>query len=186
MTDNPILRRDAFTRHEKIDLCRGLFAALVVVAHAIQIAWAVHPGGVAAMSPRLHDALDAIFRTGTIYVMGFFVISGYCIHLSVARQLAAGRFRLQPYLIARLTRILPLYYLGLILAVAVEWTIADARPITWPHGVEGQVLVGQLVLIQNVTETFGSFAPSWSITNEAFYYVLYGLLACLAAGGVRR
>ncbi len=177
---------DAFTRHEKIDLCRGLFAALVVVAHAIQIAWVVHPQAVATMGPLWYGALDAVFRTGTIYVMGFFVISGYCIHLSVARQVDSGRFAFKPYLVARLTRILPLYYLGLLLAVAVEWVIADARPVTWPHGVEAPVIAAQLVLLQNLTETYGSFAPSWSITNEAFYYLLYGGLACLAAGGVRR
>ena len=186
MTRNSTSRTAGFTRHEKIDLCRGLFAAMVVVAHAIQIAWVVHPSAETSMSPAFRDVLDAVFRTGTIYVMGFFVISGYCIHLSVARQIENGRFAPGPYLVARLSRILPLYYLGLLLALAVEWAIADARPVTWPHGVEPSAFAGQLILIQNLSETFGSFAPSWSITNEAFYYMLYGLLAWLAAGSVRR
>ena len=32
------------------------------------------------------------------------------------------------------------------------------------------------MLIQNFSETYGSYAPSWSITNEVFYYVFYGLI----------
>jgi peptidoglycan/LPS O-acetylase OafA/YrhL len=167
-----------FTRHEKIDVCRGLFAALVVLAHALQVAWVVHPGSDAQLPVTLREALDAMFRTGTIYVMGFFVVSGYCIQLSVGRQLDSGQFSLGPYVAARLSRILPLYYLGLLLALVVEWAIADARPITWPHGVEPGVIVAQVFLVQNLSQTYGSFAPSWSITNEVFYYLFYGALAC--------
>jgi peptidoglycan/LPS O-acetylase OafA/YrhL len=39
-------------------------------------------------------------------------------------------------------------------------------------------------MIQNFTQTFGSFAPSWSITNEVAYYILFGLLAA-ACGPLR-
>jgi peptidoglycan/LPS O-acetylase OafA/YrhL len=175
VTEDATMNR--FTRHEKIDVCRGLFAALVVLAHALQIAWVVHPGVDARMPEMLREALDALFRTGTIYVMGFFVVSGYCIQLSVARQLDAGQFSVGQYIAARLSRILPLYYLGLLLALIVEWAIADARPVTWPHGVEPGVILAQVCLVQNLSQTYGSFAPSWSITNEIFYYVFYGVLA---------
>ncbi len=34
--------------------------------------------------------------------------------------------------------------------------------------------------MQNLSQTFGSFAPSWSITNEMFYYIFYGALVCFA------
>ena len=36
-------------------------------------------------------------------------------------------------------------------------------------------------MIQNLTQTFGSYAPSWSITNEVFYYVFFGLLTFAVA-----
>jgi peptidoglycan/LPS O-acetylase OafA/YrhL len=39
------------------------------------------------------------------------------------------------------------------------------------------------LVVQNFTQTYGSFAPSWSITNELFYYVFYGALAVLTARG---
>src|SRR5262249_40506120 len=64
----------------------------------------------------------------------------------------------------------------------VEWSIAGARPNEWPNGVNVSTFLGQLVMVQNLTETFGAFASSWSITNEVFYYLFYGLLAWLFAG----
>ena len=41
-------------------------------------------------------------------------------------------------------------------------------------------LIAQLFIIQNLTWTYGSFAPSWSITNEMFYYLFYGVVVCVA------
>ena len=55
----------------------------------------------------------------------------------------------------------------------------------WPHGLDGPTFLGQLFMVQNLYETFGSFASSWSITNEVFYYVLYGVLAWRLAGAAR-
>jgi peptidoglycan/LPS O-acetylase OafA/YrhL len=176
----PSSRSMPLSIHEKVDICRGLFAALVVVAHGLQVAWAVHPEAPLLMSSPVRGVWVSVFENGIVYVMGFFVISGYCIHLSVSRLLGGAHFPMRQYLVARLSRILPLYYAALLFAVFVEWLIADARPYTWPHGINPGVLVAQLFMVQNLTQTYGAFAPSWSITNEVFYYVFYGLLACVA------
>ena len=40
--------------------------------------------------------------------------------------------------------------------------------------------IAQLFIIQNLTWTYGSFAPSWSITNEMFYYLFYGAVVCVS------
>ena len=171
-----------FSLHEKIDVCRGLFAALVVMAHSLEISWGIHRDAMMDGPPLQRMLVFGIFGTGTYYVMGFFVLSGYCIHLSVARSMDADRFPLKRYTIARLSRILPLYYLALLATVPIEWLIAGARPIEWPHGIDRATFLGQIVMIQNMTQrTFGSFAASWSITNEVFYYLLYGVLAWLLA-----
>lgn len=168
--------------HEKIDVCRGVFAALVVVVHALEIAWGTHEGARERLPEFARAAVVAVFGSGTYYVMGFFVLSGYCIHLSVARSIEGGRFAVKRYTAARLSRVLPLYYLALFCTVAVELAIAGARPHEWPKGINPGVFVAQLLMVQNLSQTFGSFASSWSITNEVFYYLLYGLLACAAAG----
>lgn len=172
--------------HEKIDVCRGVFAALVVMAHSVEIAWGVHRDAVAKMPKLVHALIFGVFGTGTYYVFGFFVLSGYCIHLSVARSMAAGRFPVGRYTVARLSRVLPLYYLGLAAAVVVEWAVVGARPWEWPNGVDLPAFVSQLFMVQYLTETFGAYASSWSLTNEVFYYALYGFLACLMAGRTAR
>ena len=168
------------TSNEKIDVCRGLFAFLVVIAHGVDIAWTIHPHAPLAMSPRVHDFWLYVVAAGAYWVIGFFVISGYCIQLSVERQIRDGRFPIKTYLAARLTRILPLYYVALGSAVLFECLMAPARPDCWPHGLNLNTLAAQLFVVQNLSQTFGSFAPSWSITNEMFYYLFYGAVVVVA------
>jgi len=174
--------RGGLTLSEKIDVCRGVFVALVVSAHAFEIAWGAHPGVGEGMSGFALDVVWSLAGTGTYYVMGFFVLSGYCIQRSTARAAGTGPFPVRSYAVARLSRILPLYYLALLGTVVVEWAIAGARPRAWPHGLDAGTLLGQLVMVQNLTQTFGSFAPSWSLTNEVFYYALYAVLVRASAG----
>jgi peptidoglycan/LPS O-acetylase OafA/YrhL len=113
--------------------------------------------------------------------MGFFVISGYCIYLSAERLVEGDSFQLKNYLLARLTRIVPLYYIALLFTGFVEWFIAGDRPQCWRSGLGADVFLCQLLLIQNFTQTYGSYVPSWSITNEVFYYVFYGLIVFAVA-----
>jgi peptidoglycan/LPS O-acetylase OafA/YrhL len=167
-----------YSLNEKIDICRGVFAFLVVIAHAMDIAWVICPDVPGRFPGWLHDFLLYVAAAGVYWVIGFFVLSGFCIQLSVERQIDGTSFPLKHYLLARLSRILPLYYVALLLAVVVERLMADARPPCWPQGVNLNTLVAQLFIVQNLIQTYGSFAPSWSITNEMFYYVFYGLVVC--------
>jgi peptidoglycan/LPS O-acetylase OafA/YrhL len=184
LTNGPRVPR--LSASEKIDVCRGLFAFLVVSAHALELAWSLDPSAPGHLHWLTHRLLAYATGTGLYWVMGFFVISGYCIHLSVQRLIDSGAFPLRTYLIARLTRIVPLYYIALLFTLMVEWWIAMDRPPCWPNGLNGGVLGCQLLLIQNFTQTFGSFAPSWSITNEVFYYIFYGLLASILVSRTSR
>ncbi len=168
------------TLNEKVNICRGLFAFLVVAAHSVDIAWSIHPAARYQYPWWLHNFLLYVVGAGVYWVIGFFVISGYCIQLSVSRMIEDNTFPLSRYLIARASRILPLYYMALVFAVAIEWLMAPWRPPCWPNGVDGNALLAQLFIAQNFIQTFGSYAPSWSITNEMFYYVFYGFLVCAA------
>jgi peptidoglycan/LPS O-acetylase OafA/YrhL len=174
------LRSFPLTANDKIDICRGVFAFLVVAAHAVDLSWSIHPDAPARFPWWLHRFLLYVVAAGVYWVIGFFVISGYCIQLSVSRSISENSFPLTRYLAARFTRILPLYYLALAFAVVVEWLIAGARPPYWSNGINGSVLFAQIFILQNLSQTFGSFAPSWSITNEMFYYLFYGALVCFA------
>jgi peptidoglycan/LPS O-acetylase OafA/YrhL len=173
-------RATRLTANQKIDLCRGLFAFLVVAAHSVDMSWSIHPAARTQYPWWVHDLLLRVAAAGVYWVIGFFVISGYCIQLSVSRSIEGNSFPLTRYLAARLTRILPIYYLGLVFAVVVERLIASARPPYWGNGINVNTLISQLFVVQNLTQTFGSYAPSWSITNEMLYYIFYGLIVCVA------
>jgi peptidoglycan/LPS O-acetylase OafA/YrhL len=172
--------------HDKIDVCRGLFAFLVVAAHALMMSWEIDPNGHRRLPGLAHHLLEHAAGNGVYWVMGFFVISGYCIALSARRLVDGHSFPLQTYLLARLSRIAPLYYVALLFAVCVEWWIASDRPTCWTNGLSANVVLCQVFLVQNLAETFGCYAASWSITNEVFYYVFYGLILFGAATLNRR
>src|SRR5262249_40572865 len=104
--------------HSKIDVCRGLFAFLVVVGHGVDLAWSLHTQVMENLSVAERIALARIVAMGRYWVMGFFVISGYCIHRSVERLAKQDHFPLKFYLTSRATRILPLYYVAFLFAVA--------------------------------------------------------------------
>ncbi len=113
-------RAAGLTANQKIDVCRGLFAFLVVAAHSVDMSWSIHPEARTLYPWWLHDLLLYVAAAGIHWVIGFFVISGYCIQLSVSRSIDGNSFPLARYLAARLSRILPIYYLGLMFAVFVE------------------------------------------------------------------
>ena len=163
-----------------VDLCRGVFAFLVVAAHSYDVCWVIHPEAMSRLPQVIRTLLFATVQSGFYWVMGFFVLSGYCIQLSATRMIDSGRFSIGLYLKARLTRIMPLYYLALLFALGVESLVAPIRPAYYPDGLDGFGFGAQLILIQRLTRTFGAFAPSWTITNELFYYVGFGLLAVVA------
>ncbi len=175
------------SRHEvgeslirKVDICRGLFAFLVVAAHSYDVCYVIHPEALAALPESVRHVLFFTLQCGFYWVMGFFVISGYCIQLSVGRQVESGRFSLGVYLLARLTRIMPLYYAGLLFTLLVEVSVAPIRPSFYPEGLNHVGWLAQVVFAQRLFQTFGSFAPSWTITYELFYYIFFGLLAALS------
>jgi peptidoglycan/LPS O-acetylase OafA/YrhL len=170
----------SLSSNEKIDVCRGLFAFLVVIAHSVDISWAIHRDVPGSLPGWLHDFLLYVVAAGVYWVIGFFVISGYCIQLSVERQIEGDTFPLRHYIAARLSRILPLYFLALLSAVVLERLMSSARPACWPNGLNAGTLIAQLFIVQNLTQTYGSFAPSWSITNEMFYYLFYGGIVWIA------
>jgi peptidoglycan/LPS O-acetylase OafA/YrhL len=103
-----------------IDLLRGVFAFLVLLAHswheaiiAIYGDWFFpqhHPTTLirALMENTLGDAF--------LWVMGFFVLSGFCIQRSVMTSQLRGNYSTGKYIKARLTRIYPLFLFGLCLA----------------------------------------------------------------------
>lgn len=158
----------------EIDLLRGLFASLVMLGHAIDV----------SMRSSNHDALFEILirlrqGLGFVWVVGFVVLSGYCIEVSCLKQ---ERFFAPRYFAQRITRIFPLLVVCVFVAGLIEWSIADSpyRPKVWAGKTDLYYFWINLVGAGGFFGQFGSLAPAYTISYELLYYLAWGLSRLLA------
>jgi peptidoglycan/LPS O-acetylase OafA/YrhL len=113
------------------------------------------------------------FSFGWCGVAIFFVVSGFCIHLSFTRKPQWPDF-----FVRRFFRIYPAYVVAVLLfALVVPWTRVD-------FSYSGAVQIGShLALIHNLdNRTFFGLSPAfWSVAIEVQLYLLYPLLLALVS-----
>lgn len=174
-----------------MDASRWIAALAVVLAHTTAImmvdeAYAHDP------SPLL-QFMFAMKSVGYLGVIIFFVMSGYLVGgRELLRVRAAGRFEPARYAIQRVSRIYTVLIPALLLTLAldhagqllfnqtglytsaqsgvgsVNYVIADRDDIA--------TLLGNLLLLQTIAaEPLGGDGPLWSLANEWWYYVAFGL-----------
>ncbi|MCB1208832.1 MAG: acyltransferase [Verrucomicrobiales bacterium] len=164
-----------------IDLMRGVLAILVLVAHTVETA------RISAHLPVTGKGctwLPTLVMQGGFWVGGFFVLSGFCVHLSVKKLLERGQPWLREYTWARATRIYPMFLLSLILFGA-SWLWLGP----YPANQGGDPVVRgawHLVMLQGITGVFHELKPAWSLTYEMIYYAAWPALILLAGGRVGR
>lgn len=142
-----------------IDGLRGLFAFVVLVGHAFDIA-GLYAG---------RDALGFVLAgarpfIGFVWVVGFVVLSGFCIELSCRRKTS---FSAREYVLHRVTRIYPLLVVCALVAGAVELAIYDSplRPGVWGAGITPAHFVANLWGISRAG--FGKRIPLAFLVNAA-------------------
>jgi peptidoglycan/LPS O-acetylase OafA/YrhL len=169
-----------------LDGVRGALAVYVMLSHmapfAAMPAWLAH-----------------LLSHGGAGVDVFFILSG----LVIVRSLESCRWQAQPFLIARVWRILPAYLLVLILAIAVQplpvafdampWIVADSPahsiwsqgwPVTWAPELLAHLTMTHGLFPDGVLpDMWVSFlGAAWSLSTEWQFYGLV-LLAGRAFGG---
>lgn len=169
-----------------IDALRGIAAIMVLFSHAYDLAVAEMFGWNPDKTPDLWHWTRASLGNGDFWVWCFFVLSGLCIHRSIARDIAVGTFSWWRYVLARVTRIYPLFLLGLALAI-MAWmlglefaTDSETHPAPWPQ------LAASFLNLQIFTTAFPNFGPSWSLTCEVVYYAAWPAVLLWAGGRVSR
>ncbi len=156
-----------------IDRLRGLAAVFVALGHGMDVA-----GGAFAASDAYYFLLQP-WRPylGFSWVIAFIVLSGFCIVNSTTK--AAARYRILQFIVMRITRIFPMLLICVAFAGAVELLCFGStfRPAVWNDKFTleafGLALIGMAGL-NNGSGQFGSIAPSYTITFELFYYLLWG------------
>lgn len=164
----------------RIDRLRGLLAIGVLLGHAIDLAH--------LSAPHASGTLFAIATAtrpfyGFVCVIGFIVLSGYCIARSTMTRFVPGE-----YAVMRITRVYPLLIVAVLLTALVEWIAAGSpyRPEMWGIGQDVRKFFVALAGFSGFHGTFGALAPAYTISFELLYYAIWGLAMTAALGRSRR
>jgi peptidoglycan/LPS O-acetylase OafA/YrhL len=166
-------------RSRAVDALRAV-AVLLVMLHHLPI------GPLVNRSPWLAWLRD-LHAAGFVGVSLFLVLSGFSIHLRVA---AGAPFRTRAFLLRRLVRLHPTYYVAMCFAGAVAWVSAAAgHPWTQPQwGFSSAPVPVPVLVVVHLTVVAGTLIPpgwlmvTWSLALEEQIYLVYAA----AVGWMRR
>lgn len=145
-------------RIDFLDKLRGLAAALVFVQHAADHIILESSG--AYLRPLFVETFDA----GRFGVALFFIISGYVVPLSIKGPLA-----IKSFVIGRVFRLYPAYWLSIFAALAVFY-IFKGFVLPWKQVVVNMTMLEALFGVPFV------LGPYWTLIIEIAFYVLAALL----------
>ncbi len=177
------------------------FAAGVVVTF--------HLRGVVFTDYRSMHASGLLFRAfffatgfGHEAVIIFFVLSGYLVGGEVLHSLQRGDFTARGYAVKRVSRLYSVYLAALVLGGLLDLTGVHHFNGTgvYTHGMDfpdveystaarlnvPTALANVFFCQRLLAEPFGSNEPLWSLANEAWYYVMFPLLAYALLGSGTR
>jgi exopolysaccharide production protein ExoZ len=150
--DSGIVMEDKTSHSALIDVVRGIAAIQVVISHAVttdMVFWGVGFGAI----------------TG-VYL--FFILSGFLIWSSASRVLPTER-GLYTYAVHRVSRIMPLYYLSLIVAVTLVPIVAH-----FPQEITAYSIIRHVFFTQTLVPVdYKDINPVlWTLSLEAVFYVV--------------
>ena len=177
-------------RSAYLDVARGVSAQLVVVGHALNLAFAgtmMEPTASGLWGPR-----SGVFYVAELGVVVFFVLSGFLVTLTTRRKLTRPTYGLREYVVERAVRIFVPFVPALALIVAAdsvllrsgsEFVHVDLRPGTVVSNLA--MLQGNMVTARLASATdadllrfkVGSADPFWSVALEWWLYLAFGLVA---------
>lgn len=133
----------------------------------------------------LPTPLHALIARGSVGVSLFFVLSGFILAHTYRAPNGMLRGTTRAFYVARFARIYPLYLCGLILALVTvdPWAPQPFLPMA-------DVLAINLGLMQSWMPPLQAVinGPGWSLSTEAFFYLLFPLLlpVCVRLSSRRR
>ena len=156
-------------RYAYIESLRALGSIMVVFAHVGAVTFALKPGIPGAGSPGDLFA-RGVYGAGITAVYLFFALSGFILYLPFARRDFGGgsRVDIRKYAVNRALRILPLYYVAVVVLLIVEFDVPKLR--VWARF---------LTFTENFSThtVFQYIGPAWSLVVELHFYLLLPLLA---------
>ncbi|WP_022681612.1 acyltransferase family protein [Sphingobium bisphenolivorans] len=152
-----------------------LFAALLVLFSHFQ--FFARSG-----SPALERLYDLVFRQGACGVTFFFILSGFILTHAYERALVDEKITASTYFYRRLARIFPLHLIvGLAFLAYLAWR-ADVPPLR-------AVMLNLTLLHSWFPDPIVHYSlngPSWSLSDELFFYALFPWLVRLSQATLLR
>ena|SRR5258706_2430277 len=162
------------TRIKILDSLRGLAALLVVFHHF----YTRLPHLFLGLDPFFIRWLNVISELNVEAVLFFFILSGFSIRLSLRDEAPFDEAGLNEYLYRRFKRILPLYFIALLITFIAGLIIQPASDTDYSV----KTLVGNIFFLQISKPysgywfaPYGNNGPLWSLPFEMFYYLFFPL-----------
>ena len=125
-------------------------------------------------SPVLSSLYESVFYEGYIGVTFFFILSGFILSFSYTSRIKNNEITLIDYIIARFARIYPLHILTLIFALPLVFYGVYKNTDSLLTLIPNIFLVQSFIPLEEYF--FSGNAPSWSLSNEMFFYLLFPFL----------
>lgn len=158
-------------RYTEFEAYRGLASVLIVVFHAYQY---TREGG--RLNTYLYEGQSGHLLLVSLdtAVAWFFALSGFLMYMPYALSLFRERGTLPPrvFLYRRAVRILPLYFLVLLLVWAWRYS---GQPGTWTDLLEHLTFTH----VWDSRYIFYTVGPAWSLGAEIIYYVMLAIMGPL-------
>lgn len=154
-----------------IDTLRGIAVLCVLIQHVLE--QIVLTGQTGAYEGVLHGLIGYYFNFGRYGVVLFFFVSGFVVPYSFPNSTAPVR----DFAVSRFFRLYPMYWLSIVLALAILPTTEAKVFPAW------QVLVN-LTMFQNLFGLPNMVVAHWTLAIELIFYI--GCVVLFAAGLLRR
>lgn len=149
-------------KYDAVDALRGIAVAGVVLVHT----------GRQAMPPS--DALRAAMNLGACGVQLFFVVSALTLCLSRASRSRHESRPLRNFLIRRVARVAPMFWI----AIALYLALHGLAPGYWaPNGIHAPAVAATALFVHGLhPETINAVVPGgWSVADEMGFYAILAL-----------
>lgn len=171
-----------------LDSLRGLAALIVAVFwHYQHFSNVFQPNGPPLASAPFYGVpvIRVAYQSGRYAVDFFFILSGIIFSYVYWDTIGSGKCSWREYAAVRFARLYPIHIFALLLITPLLWAFYDltGRYPIYHHNNLTQFIINLLFLQGGFTHVRNSFnGPAWSLSVEAFLYVIFFVLASRQAG----
>lgn len=130
------------------------------------------------------DFLNHVFLRGYLGVEFFFILSGFVLGLRYYHEILQDRFESGQFLFNRMSRIAPSYYLSLAISTVFLYRSIDASEFLSDTFNLSIFIGANLSFLQSYIPVFSLIEnwnlPSWSLSVEVFFYLLFPIVSVRA------